>query len=181
MKIVVAALATVALLAGSAAAQSVEGYNSGGVSFEYPGWVVFEPPPRRGEDAPLIAVRPADNGEPTRRCQLGASEDPVGHGRSQEELNAAMSEAVAATSADRYSTRRELITVDGVAVLEEEAQIPDRRFPLRTRTRHFSLVVDGRATMYLLFCAAVNEARDGPALDIDAVIESLHFDGQTPP
>lgn len=169
-------------MTGAASAQDGESYNSGGVQFAYPGWVVFDRLARPTEEFPaLIAVRPAENGEPTRRCQLGAKEDPIGHGRTQEELNAAMAEAVAATSGDRYTTRRELVTIDGVAVLEEDAVIPDRRFPMRTRTSHFTLLVEGRSTAYLLFCAVVNEARDGPAPDIDAVMESLRFSAQAPP
>ncbi|MGH8432342.1 MAG: hypothetical protein ACREUF_18270, partial [Solimonas sp.] len=66
-------------------------------------------------------------------------------------------------------------------VYEEEVFVPDRRFPLRSRTRHFSVARNGQTTSYVFFCAAVNEAANGPAQDMDAVMGSLHFAGQSEP
>lgn len=176
-----AAAVALALMIGTASAQDATSYDSGGVRFSFPGWVVVDSVTRRGEQhRRIMTVQPNSDRNSTRRCILSGREDEAAKDRTQAELNAGLHEAVLSLPPDPgvRTLRREVIVIDGVAVFEEETFTPDRRFPLRSRTRQFAVAMNGRTMSYLFFCAAVNEAANGRADDMDAVMDSLHFTEQ---
>lgn len=177
----IAALLGFALCLGTASAQDATTFRHGVVEFSFPGWVAVERPQRPNREMrTLVSVQPADNGEPQRRCELGMHERP-GETYTQDQLNVALREAAENLPPDRSITRREMVMVDGVAMLEEDTLSQDGRFEVRSRTRHFVVAGGDHSTTYLLTCVVVNERRFGAATDIDPIMSSVHISSTSTP
>jgi hypothetical protein len=177
-RIFVVALFAAALLlnVSDASAQDEANFHQDGVSLSFPGWERFEPS-ADVEHAAVIAVRRVG---PLRVCALERTQRPRADNTTQALLNTRLvqrAEAFAQTMRHGGTVDSwEVLTIDGVAVVDAHASGGVRPNPDRIHNRFFFLLNGQTVSSYRIECVVFGVESQIDRAAVEALMNSLHFD-----